>query len=71
MFHLEKYTRGGKMIISENWGGGGGGGKGLCAAAHPVGGSGGMPPQKNFGFLDPLRSLVVHFSDHLWFQMIW
>ena len=32
-------------------------------AVLPVGGSGGMPPQE---ILDPLRSLLVHFSDHLW-----
>ena len=25
-----------------------GGVKGLCVAAHPLGGSGGMPPQENF-----------------------
>ena len=27
-----------------------------------------MPPQKNFGILSPLRSLLVHFSDRLWFS---
>ena len=27
-----------------------GGAKGLCAAGHPLGGSGGMPPQEIFDF---------------------
>ena len=43
VFHSEKYTRGGKMILGENLGG-----KGTVAAVHPLGRSGGMPPQKKF-----------------------
>ena len=63
VFHLEKWTRGSKIILRENLGGGA---KGVYMAVLPLGGSGGMPPPENFWILDPLRSLLVHFSDHLW-----
>jgi len=44
VFHLEKYTRGGQNdTYRKFWGA-----KELCMVAHPLGGSGGMPPQKNF-----------------------
>ena len=46
VFHLEKWTRGGKIILRENLGGA----KGLCTAVFPLGGSGGMPPQEIFEF---------------------
>ena len=64
---FRKMDKGGKIILRENLGGA----KGLCMAVLPLGGSGGMPPPGNFWILDPLRSLLVHFSDHLWFQMTW
>ena len=34
----------------------------VCAKGAALGGSGGMPPPGNFGILDALRSILVHFG---------
>ena len=51
------------------------GAKGLCVTVHTVEGSWGshppspLPLPENFGILDPLRSLLVHFQTIFGFQM--
>ena len=61
-FKLLRHTSLTVILAVNVWGA-----KGQCTTMHPLGGSGGMPPD-NFLHFTPSEIVSGTFSNHMWFS---